>query len=894
MKMLISILLLISSFNIFCTETILTPSANHAYFKDNLGDVMPLRIAYSTDGAGNLRLINSANPVDDNILIPPNSGKMFLEANDGNTYPAIVVYTTDGAGNILPITGGSGSSTSYVFDSPLYLSGIHVRIPPASLTSNGYMATTTYTTFNNKEPAITASTTATYYRGDKTFQNFDSAAQAAISASSPLAYLNGIVSVASGYSIPSNASTSSWDAKQIAGNYITKLTGDVSASGPNSATATVNSVGGSVASLIHSAELLANAATSSSSTNTIVMRDSLGTFHAGPSYFDSDNVQVGGVGSYGRTKLWNYGPEAELRLGSLAGDGDAPGNIPANGEIIIGFDAAEDTMTQTTWGYARIKPNRFGLLQSLADVQNYYFLVDGTELFLANDAGTKTFDVTRSTGNIQTSLGSGIVQSDSSGNLSSASPTLVTSELNAFIGDNGASTTLKGLVPAPTIGQTASGAFLSANGSFVNVDQSKTRYSDFQLISQTSPATTSAQKFQNIAIQGNYAYLVGGANPGITFAIYDITSQSSPKALGYIQTASGNWSSGPSYLNGAYNLAINGNYAYICSSGSSNIYVVNITNPNNPYNVSRLTIPNTPGSIYGCAFQNGLLYLATQSQGLDVVDVGNGSCGGTLNAPTNCFQEGGGVKSFGVAVSGNYVYTTQYITSVFGTRQIKSWALSASGTPSTPYLLQSLQVTTVGEPLGLTLNGNTAYVGVLATGVNAIDLIDITTPSAMSNVSVITPSYTLNSAEVAIPDGKFLYIPSGANVIHGGAIDLYDISNRSSPVKITSTYTNVASSVFGGIALDGKGYIYAADYGVAPGANGTMDIFTKPTSTSTVGSFLAERVNITSMLNIPVQALSSTPTCADGNISLTNAHILCVCSGSTWVKVSDGITGCTF
>lgn len=69
---------------------------------------------------------------------------------------------------------------------------------------------------------------------------------------------------------------SALNAKQNTGNYITALTGDVSASGPGSVAATVNSVGGSSASAINSGVILANAATSTLVSNTIVKRDSGG------------------------------------------------------------------------------------------------------------------------------------------------------------------------------------------------------------------------------------------------------------------------------------------------------------------------------------------------------------------------------------------------------------------------------------------------------------------------------------------------------------------------------------------------------------------------------------------------------------------------------------------
>ena len=69
--------------------------------------------------------------------------------------------------------------------------------------------------------------------------------------------------------------------KQAVGNYITALTGDVTATGPGSVAATVISVGGSSASSVNSATLAANAATDLNNPLTIVKRDASGGFSAG-------------------------------------------------------------------------------------------------------------------------------------------------------------------------------------------------------------------------------------------------------------------------------------------------------------------------------------------------------------------------------------------------------------------------------------------------------------------------------------------------------------------------------------------------------------------------------------------------------------------------------------
>lgn len=96
-----------------------------------------------------------------------------------------------------------------------------------------------------------------------------------------------------GYSVGSNTALAATDTILVAfgkiqgqlnaatGSAITSLTGDVSATGPGSSSATVNSVGGSSASNIHSAELLANASTNLNTALTIVKRDASGNFSAG-------------------------------------------------------------------------------------------------------------------------------------------------------------------------------------------------------------------------------------------------------------------------------------------------------------------------------------------------------------------------------------------------------------------------------------------------------------------------------------------------------------------------------------------------------------------------------------------------------------------------------------
>jgi len=66
--------------------------------------------------------------------------------------------------------------TALTFSSPLVNTSGTVTINQSSGSADGYLSSTDWTTFNSKEPAITAGTTSQYYRGDKTFQTLDTAA----------------------------------------------------------------------------------------------------------------------------------------------------------------------------------------------------------------------------------------------------------------------------------------------------------------------------------------------------------------------------------------------------------------------------------------------------------------------------------------------------------------------------------------------------------------------------------------------------------------------------------------------------------------------------------------------------------------------------------------------
>lgn len=85
------------------------------------------------------------------------------------------VLSTDGSGVLSWVTPSSGSVTTVTASAPLSSSGgatPDISISQANGSTNGYLSSTDWNTFNNKQGAITTGTTAQYLRGDLSLSTF--------------------------------------------------------------------------------------------------------------------------------------------------------------------------------------------------------------------------------------------------------------------------------------------------------------------------------------------------------------------------------------------------------------------------------------------------------------------------------------------------------------------------------------------------------------------------------------------------------------------------------------------------------------------------------------------------------------------------------------------------
>ena len=115
-------------------------------------------------------------------LYQSTSGTIYVKQDNGSSTNWLPIGVA-APSSLSTINGQSGPAVSLITgtagtDFAISASGNNITfdIPNASGTARGLLSSANWTTFNNKEPAITATSSADYYRGDKTFQPLDKTA----------------------------------------------------------------------------------------------------------------------------------------------------------------------------------------------------------------------------------------------------------------------------------------------------------------------------------------------------------------------------------------------------------------------------------------------------------------------------------------------------------------------------------------------------------------------------------------------------------------------------------------------------------------------------------------------------------------------------------------------
>jgi hypothetical protein len=288
---------------------------------------------------------------------------------------------------------------------------------------------------------------------------------------------------------------------------------------------------------------------------------------------------------------------------------------------------------------------------------------------------------------------------------------------------------------------------------------------------------------RGVYVSGTYAYVVSTGSDALE--IIDISNPASPVHRGSVVDGSGG-----ALLNNPYSVFVSGSYAYIASTGSDALEIIDISDPASP--VHR-------GS---------------------VVD---GSGGALLDGPVCVF------------VSGNYAYVVSYDSSVLEIVDITN--------PTNPVHFASItdgsgSVPCLSLPTSVFVSGDNAYV--TSAGSTALEIVNITDPANPAHLASLdngngTAPFLYDPQSIFV-SGNYAYIASASD----NRLEIVDVTDPVTPFHIASlqngeggAFLNDPYSVF----VSGR-YAYVASRG-----SNALEIID-------IGTITAANVNVVSSTHI--------------------------------------------
>lgn len=303
------------------------------------------------------------------------------------------------------------------------------------------------------------------------------------------------------------------------------------------------------------------------------------------------------------------------------------------------------------------------------------------------------------------------------------------------------------------------GDYLYVSGSFAS-NYDVTIYNIKNGIEQVNGATgDGTASFSDLKIQGNYLYSVRSNN---IIKIIDVSSKRVPSILSQLT------------LTSVQRISVNGSYLYaVCDSGTGTdaFKVVDITDPNNPIEVSSLTDGTNLLNTRYIDVQGTYAYVhcfnATAASNrftiIDITDPVNPSVAGSV-ASANLDT------AKGLVVSGTYAYLP-----LDGAK----FTVVNITDPTVPAVISSLTVTGVTQLEDIFVSGPYAYV--VSADDDSLVVIDITNPTSPSQEATLADGTNLNGVQSITLNGRFAYCGSAAGTpqlskinIHGSQIVAMD------------------------------------------------------------------------------------------------------------------------
>merc|ERR1712194_234627 len=113
-------------------------------------------------------------------------------------------------------------------------------------------------------------------------------------------------------------------------------------------------------------------------------------------------------------------------------------------------------------------------------------------------------------------------------------------------------------------------------------------------------------------------------------------------------------------MTGAVSVAVDGDYAYVASSGSMSLTVIDVSNKTSPEVVGWVTNPTSMRSAQALAIDHNYVYLVTYEGDLNVIDVSNKTDPSLVTFMTDDSHMNGASSVVGI---GNYAIVASQLSS---------------------------------------------------------------------------------------------------------------------------------------------------------------------------------------------------------------------------------------
>ncbi|NVP17437.1 hypothetical protein HUU51_01845 [Candidatus Gracilibacteria bacterium] len=373
----------------------------------------------------------------------------------------------------------------------------------------------------------------------------------------------------------------------------------------------------------------------------------------------------------------------------------------------------------------------------------------------------------------------------------------------------------------------------------------------------------------DIVVDGDYAYMTSFLGDRVT--ILDISNPTAPVFVSQILN-----NGGTIRLDGAAGIVKDGNYLYVASNVSDALQIIDVTNPASPLAVGQVLNTTTTrlNGARGIYKVGDYVYIASNvDDSLTVINVNN------PNTPTytgKYYVANGNLNGArDVKVVGNYAYVATY--------DRDSLAVIDISNPVNPTFVTELRQTTrLNGAHHVEISGNYAYVSAyLNASVMVIDISNPLTPVEVTNIT--GGNYSLTNPRDLIVDGNKLFITSYGN----DAVNVVDITDPTTPVYITKILHNAAAQLLdgaNGIFKVGN-YLYISSY-----ISDALEIIrfdydaTNPFVVSNNGIYFEE--DITSISHILTPTTTGDITYQISNNNGTTWYYF---NGTSWVTTTGGV-----